>query len=67
LASLIVALLAFVLLFFLDRLVDLPSFNDYITFGIKIFYRAVLFLVVFWFYWKPKSLWVRGLLYKAGI
>jgi hypothetical protein len=67
LASLIIALLAFLLLLSLDRLVDFTIFNDYITFGVKLFYRANLLLAVFWFYWKPKSLWVRELLYRTRI
>ena len=66
LVSLIIALLAFVLLFFLDRLVDLIIFNDYIMFGVKIFYRANLLFAVFCFYWKPKSLWVREVSCRIG-
>jgi len=65
--SLIAALVAFVLLFYLDRLVDLIIFNGYIRFGVKILYRVILFLAVYWFYWKPKSLWVRELLYRTRI
>jgi O-antigen/teichoic acid export membrane protein len=67
LVSLIVALLIFVLLIFLDRLVELAVFNEYVRFGAKILYRVILFLAVFWFYWKPKSLWVRELLYRTRI
>ena len=65
LVSFMVAALIFVLLFFLDRLVVLAVFNDYVRFGAKILYRVVLFLAVFWFYWKPKSLWVKELLYRT--
>jgi len=67
LVSLIIASLAFVLLVFLDRLVDLAIFNEYIKFGVQILYRVVLFIALFWFYWKPKSLWVRELLYRTRI
>ena len=67
LVSLIITSLTFVLLLFLDRLVELAIFNEYIIFGIKVSYRVILFLAVFWFYWKPKSLWVRELLYRTRI
>ena len=67
LVSLIVTLLAFVLLLFLDRWVDHTILNEYAKFGVKILYRAILLLAVFWFYWKPKSLWVKELLYRTGI
>lgn len=67
LVSLIVASLTFVLLFFLDKWLEFTIFNEYITFGVKILYRAILLLAVFWFYWKPKSLWVRELIYRTRI
>jgi O-antigen/teichoic acid export membrane protein len=62
LVSLIITLLTFVLLLYLDKWLELTIFNEYIRFGVKILYRAILLLAVFWFYWKPKSLWVRELL-----
>jgi len=65
LISLIVTLLAFVLLLYLDKWMELTFFNEYVKFGVKILYRVILFLVVFWFYWKPKSLWVKELLYRT--
>ena len=65
LVSLLVALLAFVLLLFLDKWLEFTIFNEYFTFGVKILYRAILFLAVFWLYWKPKSLWVKELLYRT--
>jgi len=67
LVSLIIASLAFVLLLFLDILVDITIFNEYIKFGVKILYRVILFLALFWFYWKPKTLWVREILRRTGI
>lgn len=67
LVSLIVALLVFVLLLCLDRLVNLTIFSEYIRFGVKISYRVIFFMAVFWLYWKPKSLWVRELLYRTRI
>lgn len=67
LVSLIGALLAFVLLLYLDKCLELISFNEYVRFGVKILYRVILFLAVFWFYWKPKSLWVKELLYRTRI
>lgn len=67
LVSLIGALLAFVLLLYLDKWLEFTIFNEYVRFGVKILYRVMLFLAVFWFYWKPKSLWVRELLYRTGI
>jgi O-antigen/teichoic acid export membrane protein len=67
LVSLIVALLAFVSLFYLDKWMELTIFNEYIKFGVKIVYRVILFLALYRFYWKPKSLWVKELLYRTGI
>jgi len=67
LASLIIALLAFVCLLFLDKWLDFTIINAYITFGVKILYRLILSLAVFWFYWKPKSLWMRELSYRTRI
>ena len=67
LLSLIVTLFAFVLLLLLDKWIDFAIFNEYVKFGIEILYRAILLLVVFLFYWKPKSLWVKELLYRIGI
>jgi len=67
LVSLVVASLAFASLFFLDKWLEFTIFNEYVRFGVKILYRVILFLAVFWFYWKPKSLWVRELLYRTGI
>lgn len=67
LTSLIVALISFTLLFFLDKFAGLIISNEYIDFGVKIFYRGILLLVVFSFYWKPKSLWVRELLCRTSI
>lgn len=67
LVSLIVALLTFVLLLYLDKWVELAIFNEYVRFGAKILYRVILFLSVFWFYWKPRSLWVRELSYRTSI
>ena len=62
LVSLIITLLTFVLLLYLDKWLELTIFNEYIRFVVKILYRVILLLAVFWFYWKPKSLWVRELL-----
>ena len=64
LLSLIITLLTFVLLLFLDKWIEFSIFNEYAKFGMKILYRALLLLALFQFYWKTKSLWVRELLYR---
>lgn len=64
LISLTVASITFFLLLLLDALLELNIFNEYVRFGGKILYRVSLLVVVFWFYWKPRSLWMRELTFR---
>jgi len=57
----------FVVLFFLDKWVEISFFNEYYKFGIMITYRIVLAVNLFWFYWKPKTLWFKELKYRIII
>jgi O-antigen/teichoic acid export membrane protein len=67
LLSLIIILSVFILLLFFDKWSEFITFNEYVKFGVKILYRAILLLAVFWFYWKPKSLWVSEVLDRTRI
>lgn len=64
LLSAIITLSVFALLLFLDKWMESIIFNEYVRFGVNISYRAILLLTLFWFYWKPKSLWVREFLFR---
>ncbi len=64
LVSLVIAFITFILLLFFDKWLEFTIFNEYTKFVGKILFRTILLLTIFWFYWKPKSLWVRELLYR---
>ena len=67
LTSLFYMITIFVVLFFLDEWVEIGFFNEYYKFGIMITYRIVLAVNLFWFYWKPKTLWFKELKYRIVI
>jgi O-antigen/teichoic acid export membrane protein len=57
----------FVVLFFLDNWVEFMIFKKYYKFGIMVAYRIILVMSLFWFYWKPKTLWYKELKYRIVI
>ena len=67
LMPLILALCAFTLIICLDRSTEFIIFNEYAEFGIKILYRGILLITIFWFYWKPKSIWMKELSQRVAI
>jgi O-antigen/teichoic acid export membrane protein len=62
LLSLAIAMSVFVLLFFLDKWVELTAFPEYVKFGGKILYRIILLFILYLFYWKPKIIWAKEIL-----
>jgi len=57
----------FIVLFFLDKEVEFMIFNEYYKIGIMVVYRIILIVSLFFFYWKPKTLWFKELKYRIII
>lgn len=63
--SFIITTSVFALLVLIDSWSDHLIINSYVRFGVKILYRVILLLSLFWFYWKPNSLWGKELLRRT--
>lgn len=64
LQSLIITLSTFILLYFLDKWVELAIISEFTRLGAQILFRLILFLTIFWLYWKPKSVWAKEILLR---
>lgn len=64
LLSIIIGISVFALLLFLDEYVDRSIINEYVRFGSKLLCRTLIMLTLFWFYWKPKSMWVKEVILR---
>ena len=67
LISFIIIICSLFISFFVDRWIADAILNEYWKFGILVLYRAILLLLLFSLYWKPKSLWYREFLHRVRI